>query len=269
MEAGKVPLAGVSSCSCCIGEPLAGVREEGARAKLSGEGDALVVDAVVLNEARELLELEVVVVEDSEDCLGKVLEEPEGVAESAGTVDWLLLELETLGLLLIGVGLDGVEEQGGYRAASVPRYYHRMWGQEPINLGDIAEDEVEDLGDADEAGRWLGQVADEAFPKGGLLHADEELLALKELVGVFEPSSRVKPGLTSSSWMRSSLQSGKKPSLVVSMGRGEWRQVSKWSRASTPPICWSLLRSFSICMHNWIFRSESLGSSGGSLCSAS
>ena len=89
VEAGKVPLGGLSGGSGCIGEPLAGVREEGARAKLSGEGDALEVDAVVLDEARELLELEVVVME--EDCLGKVLEEPEGVAESTGAVDWLLL----------------------------------------------------------------------------------------------------------------------------------------------------------------------------------
>ena len=86
VEADKVPLLG--GLSGGSGVPLAGVREEGARAKLSGEGDALEVDAVVLDEARELLELEVVVME--EDCLGKVLEEPEGVAERAGTVDWLL-----------------------------------------------------------------------------------------------------------------------------------------------------------------------------------
>ena len=51
--------------------------------------------------------------------------------------------------------------RGDYRAASVTRDDPRMWGQEALNLGDIAEDEVEDLGDAGKAGCWLGHVRDE------------------------------------------------------------------------------------------------------------
>ena len=86
-----------------------------------------------------------------------------------------------------GMGSDGVEERGYYWAASVPRDDPRMWGQEALKLSDIAEDEVEDLGDACEAGRWVGHVGNEGFPKGGrLLHAGEVLVALKERVGVFE-----------------------------------------------------------------------------------
>ena len=45
-------------------------------------------------------------------------------------------------LLWRGVGVEG---RGDYRAASVPRDDPRMWGQEALKLGDIAEDEVEDL----------------------------------------------------------------------------------------------------------------------------
>ena len=89
-------------------------------------------------------------------------------------------------LLWRGVGVEG---RGDYRAASVPRDDPRMWGQEALKLGDIAEDEVEDLGDACEleAGRWVAHVGDEGFPKGGrLLQAGEGLVALKERVGVVE-----------------------------------------------------------------------------------
>ena len=40
-------------------------------------------------------------------------------------------------LLWRGVGSDGVEEHGDYRAASVPRDDPRMWEQEALKLGDM------------------------------------------------------------------------------------------------------------------------------------